>query len=161
MRTCLIFGKHFQAAKQYFKANGLNLGETKFYDLKNELQSPKASEDWFSKEAIWVIQDDHKLSVERIRMLEDRLMEEFQQVASTSFYTYMNEGEEQKQLIQNEAHDAQLLLRIIAQFQSLQETKNKMYSATPLVQEIMEIQKRQEQEIELSYVTNKRNRNPV
>ena len=155
MRSCIIFGKKYAAAKAYFEANGLRLGESKFYELKSEVKSSKASQDWFAKEAIWVIEDDHKLSVERIRMLEDRLMAEFEQVSATNFYTYINEGTEEQQLIKDKSHDANLLLRIIAQFQALQETKNKMYSATPLVQEIMEIQKRHEQESELGYVTNK------
>ncbi|MCH7648864.1 MAG: hypothetical protein IIA83_09685 [Thaumarchaeota archaeon] len=37
------------------------------------------------------------------------------------------------------------MLRLIAEFRALQETKTKMFAATPLVQEMMEVHRRQEE----------------
>ena len=146
MRDCQIYGKLLEASKLYFESKGFTLGHTQFTDLRNELKESKNAKEWFSKEALYVIEEDHMLSVERIRAMEDRLMAEFEQVAATNFYKYLNAGKEDQEIIRNKAHDAQLLLRIIAQFQSLQETKTKMFSATPMVQELMEVHERQEQD---------------
>lgn len=146
MKDCMIYGKSYDACKLYFESKGLTLGTTNFSDLRNEVKSAKNTKQWFSKEALFVIEEDHMLSVERIRKMEDRLLEEFESVAATNFYKYLNAGTEEQQVVRNKAHDAQLLLRIIAQFQSLQETKTKMFSATPLVQEMMEVHAQHEEE---------------
>ena len=146
MRDCKIYGKLYEESKMYFESKGFTLGESQFTELRKELKSADNAEQWFSKEALFVIEEDHMLSVERIRMMEDRLLKEFEQVAATNFYTYLNAETKQQEIIRNKAHDAHLLLRIIAQFQSLQETKTKMFSATPLVQELMEVHRQQEQE---------------
>ena len=146
MRTCKIYGKSFEESKSYFKLKGYDLGETTFTDLRTELKSHDAAKGWFSNEALFVIEEDHQLSVERIRMMEDRLLQEFEQLAATNYYTYINQGSEEQQLVKNKVHDVHALLRVISQFQSLQETKTKMFSATPLVQEVMEVHARQEDE---------------
>lgn len=146
MRTCKIYGKSFEESKAYFKLKGYELGETTFTDLRTELKSHDAAKGWFSNEALFVIEEDHQLSVERIRMMEDRLLQEFEQLAATNYYTYINQGSEEQQLVKNKVHDVHALLRVISQFQSLQETKTKMFSATPLVQEVMEVHARQEDE---------------
>jgi len=146
MRTCKIYGKSFEESKAYFKLKGFELGETTFTDLRTELKTRDSAQGWFSNEALFVIEEDHQLSVERIRMMEDRLLQEFEQLAATNYYTYKNKGTEQQELIRNKVHDVNALLRVIAQFQTLQETKTKMFSATPLVQEIMEVHARQEEE---------------
>jgi len=146
MRTCKIYGKSFEESKAYFKLKGYELGETTFTDLRTELKSHDAAKGWFSNEALFVIEEDHQLSVERIRMMEDRLLAEFEQLAATSYYKYINQNTDQQELVKNKAHDVHALLRVISQFQSLQETKTKMLSATPLVQEIMEVHARQEDE---------------
>jgi len=148
MKDSQMFGKKYDATKLYFESKGFTLGNTQFTDLRNELKSADNAKEWFSKEALFVIEEDHMLSVERIRMLEDRLMQEFEQVAATNFYKYLNEGTEEQEIIRNKSHDGQFLLRIVAQFQSLQETKTKMFSATPLVQELMEVHRQQEEERE-------------
>ncbi len=153
MRTCKIYGKGFEESKAYFKLKGFELSETTFTDLRTELKSRDAAQGWFSNEALYVIEEDHKLSVERIRVMEDRLLQEFEQLAATNYYKYINQGTEQQELIRNKAHDANALLRVIAQFQSLQETKTKMFSATPLVQEIMEVHAQQEEEAGKTKIT--------
>lgn len=146
MKDCKLYGKMYEASRIYFESKGFTLGTTQFTELRNELKTADNAKEWFSKEALFVIEEDHMLSVERIRMMEDRLIMEFEQVSATNFYTYINAGTEQQEVIRNKAHDAHLLLRIIAQFQSLQETKTKMFSATPLVQELMEVHRQQEEE---------------
>ena len=146
MRTCMIYGKSYEESKAYFKLKGYELGETTFVDLRTELKSHRNAAGWFSNEALFVIEEDHQLSVERIRLMEDRLLQEFEQLSATNYYTYINQGTEQQQLVRNKIHDVNALLRVIAQFQSLQETKTKMFSATPLVQEIMEVHAQQEEE---------------
>ena len=150
MRDCQIYGKTYEATQAYFKSKGFTLGTTQFTDLKNQLKETQNAKEWFSKEALFAIEEDHMLSVERIRMMENRLLEEFEQVAATTFYKYINAGTQEQELIKDKSHDANLLLRIIAQFQALQETKTKMFSATPLVQEVMEVHARQEEEKEKS-----------
>ena len=146
MRTCMIYGKSYEESKAYFKLKGFELGETVFTELRKELKSRNAAEGWFTNEALYVIEEDHQLSVERIRILEDRLLQEFEQLAATNFYKYENEGTDNQVLVRNKTHDVNALIRVIAQFQSLQETKTKMFSATPLVQEVMEVHAQQEEE---------------
>lgn len=146
MKDCQMFGKRYDASRLYFESKGFTLGTTQFTDLRNELKSADNAKEWFSKEALFVIEEDHMLSVERIRMLEDRIMEEFEQVAATNFYKYLNANTDEQEIIRNKAHDGQFMLRLVAQFQSLQETKTKMFSATPLVQELMEVHRMHEEE---------------
>ncbi len=146
MRTCMIYGKSYETTLEYFKLKGYKLSKTTFVDLRKELTSHGAAQKWFSDEALFAMEEDHKLSIERIRMMENRLLEEFEQLAATSYYKYIKQEDEEKELIKNKAHDTNALIRVISQFQSLQETKNKMFSATPLVQEIMEVHARQEEE---------------
>jgi len=146
MKNCMIYGKSFESSVLYFKSKGYSLGHTNFTELRNELKSAKEQQEWFSREALYVIEDDHHLSVDRIRLMENRLLEEFEAVSATQFYKYVNQGTAQQEIIRNKSHDANLLLRIIAQFQSLQETKTKMFGATPMVQELMEVHRRQEDE---------------
>lgn len=146
MRYCVIFGKSYQDTSLYFKSKGYNLGTTQFTELRNELKSKHAAKDWFRKEALYAMEEDHMLSVDRIKVLEDRIMEEFEQVSATTFYKYINAGTDEQQIIRNKAHDGNFLLRLVAQFQSLQDTKTKLFSATPMVQEIMEVHAQQEEE---------------
>ena len=121
MRDCQIYGKGFAESKDYFKSKGFSLGRTQFTELKNELKSSKSAKDWFSKEALYLIEEDHMLSVERIRSMESDLVNE-----------YWN------------TDNVNLKIRIIAQFESLQMTKTKMFSCTPMVQEMLEAHRRQE-----------------
>jgi len=156
MRDCQIYGKDFENTKLYFNSKGYTLGSTQFTNLRNELKDTKTNSEWFTKEALYAIEDDHKLSVERIRMMENRLLAEFEQVSATNYYKYLNAGTKKQEIIKNKVHDSHLFLRIIAQFQSLQETKTKMFSATPLVQEMMEVASRREQEDEVLSMPSKR-----
>ena len=146
MRECQIYGKSYEECKMYFESKGFTLGESQFFELRKELKSADNAREWFSKEALFVIEDDHMLSVQRIRMMEDRLLKEFEQVAATNFYKYLNAGSEEQEIIRNKAHDGHFLLRIIGEFRALQEIKTKMFSATPLVQELMEVHRRQDVE---------------
>lgn len=130
MRDCEIYGKSFKEKQVYFKSKGYTLSQAQSTRLKQELHSPERIRNWFSKEALYVIEDDHMLSVERIRSLEDKLLEQFDII-----YTK----------IKKSTQDIHLLIKLVAQFQSLQETKTKMFSATPLVQELMEVHRRQEE----------------
>lgn len=148
MRDSQIYGQSLKESQKYFQSHGYTLSKSQATKLKRELKEVHYGKDWFSKEALYHIEEDHKLSVERIRMMEDRLMREFEQVASTSFYIYSNSNGKEQQTLRNEAHDSNLLLHIIAQFQSLQETKTKMFNATPMVQELMEVHARQEEEFQ-------------
>jgi len=145
MRECIISGKSFKETEIFFKSIGVPLSQSQYTRLKNELKSTKSANNWFSKEALFVIEEDHMLSVERIRMLEDRLMQEFEQVSSTSFYNNWDITKSNQKLTINKNHDGQYMLRLIAEFRALQETKTKMFSATPLVQEMMEVHRRQEE----------------
>jgi len=121
MRDCQIFGKGYEESKKYFKSKGFTLGSTQFTDLRNELKSANHAKNWFSKEALFVIEEDHMLSIERIRSMESDLVNE-----------YWN------------TDNVNLKIRIIAQFESLQLTKTKMFSCTPMVQEMLEAHRRQE-----------------
>ncbi len=153
MRDCQIYGKSYEASKAYFNSKGYSLSISQFTNLRNELKTTKTAREWFSKEALYVMEDDHILSVDRIRMMEDRLLTEFEQVSATNFYRYINAGTDEQEIIRNKAHDGKFLLRIISQFESLQETKAKMFSATPLLQELMEVHRRQEDESQRQHFT--------
>ena len=145
MRDCQIYGKSLEDSKLYFNTKGYSLSQSQFTKLKKELKSSKFAENWFTKEALFVIEEDHMQSVERIRMMEDRLMQEFDQVSSTSFYNNYDITKPNQKLTRNTNHDTDLFLKIIAQFESLQLTKTKMFSCTPMVQEMLEAHRRQEE----------------
>jgi len=130
MRDCEIYGKSFKEKQVYFKSKGYSLSQAQSTRLTQELHSTERTKNWFSKEALYVIEEDHMLSVERIRSLEDKLLEQFDVIYTKT-----------KKSIQ-EIH---LLIKLIAQFQSLQETKTKMFSATPMVQELMEVHRQHEE----------------
>ena len=155
MRSCRIYRKTREETVKYFKSKGYSLSSSNFTILINELKSLKNAKDWFSKEALFFIEEDHMLSVETIKMMEDRLIQEYGQVAATSFYK--NSETDATKLVINKNHNPELLLKIIAQFQSLQETKNKMFSATPLVQELMEVHAQQAEEKENENNNNQQN----
>ena len=125
MRDCQIYGKPFKEEQVYFKSKGYSLSQAQSTRLKQELHSPERVRNWFSKEALYVIEEDHMLSVERIRSMESDLVKE-----------YWN------------TDNVNVKIRIIAQFESLQLTKTKMFSATPLVQELLQVHRQQAEEIE-------------
>ena len=145
MRECIIYGKSFKEAQILFKSRGMPLSQSQYTRLKQELMSAKLAKNWFSKEALFVIEEDHMPSVERIRALENRLMQEFEQVSSTPFYSNWDTAKSPQKLTRNKNHDGNFMLRLIAEFRAIQETKSKMFSATPLVQELMEVHRRQEE----------------
>jgi len=150
IRGCLIYGKSYKDSEQYFNSIGFSLSKSQFTKLKKEFKSTKIAKNWFSEEALYAIEEDHMLSVERIRLLDDRLMGEFEQVSATSYYDNWYTRKSDEELIRNKSHNADLLLKIISQFQSIQETKTKMFSATPLVQELMEVHRREEDEANMT-----------
>jgi len=123
MRDCQIYGKSYKECKEYFKTKGYTLSRTQFVNLRAELKSTKSSENWFSKEALYVLEEDHRLSLDRIRSIESDLAREY-----------------------SNAQDANLKTKISAELRAIQDTKSKMFSATPLVQELMEVHARQEEE---------------
>lgn len=133
MKTCMIYGKSFADTVAYFKSHDYKLGKTQNWELRTELQSAAAAKDWFRKEALFVIEGDHQLSVERVRKFEEDLIVEF----------YILKKKEDKS-----AQDISLMIRLVAQFQAIQETKTSLFGATPMIQEWMEERARREEEQE-------------
>jgi len=123
MRECQIYGKSLKECKIYFGDKGFSLSKTQFTALRNELKSRKSAKNWFSKEALYVMEESHMISVETGRKLEEDIMLE-----------YWN------------TNDIDEKLKIISQWESLQMTMTKMYSCTPMVQELMEVHRREEDE---------------
>ena len=123
MRECQIYGKPLKECKIYFADKGFSLSKTQFTALRNELKSRKSAKNWFSNEALYVMEEAHMISTETGRKLEEDLM---------LAYWGTDELDEK--------------LKIISQWESLQMTMTKMYSATPMVQELMEVHSRQEAE---------------
>lgn len=148
MRTCHIFRKSVDETIEYFQKRGYSISARTCARLKAELLAENYAEMWFSRDALEEIEKDHMLSWATIKMMEDRLVKEFEQVSSTPFYDYINEGTDKQKLVRNKSHDSDLMIRLVAQFESLQNTKTKMASATPLVAEVMEIHRRQTRENE-------------
>ena len=149
MRECQIYGKLFPEAKEYFKSKGFTLGHTQFTHLRNELKSTKTAENWFSKEALYVIEEDHMLSVERLRKYEDKLVAISNDlIKDDDFETTVKYDTDKSGAVKVRVrnYNTELYLKIISEFKSIQETKTKMFGATPLVQELMEVHRRQEEE---------------
>ncbi len=146
---CKIFGKDYKESQLYFIDHGFKLGETQWKQLRKELKSTKRAKNWFSKEALYAIEDDHMLSVERIRSLEDKLVNEMNKLISDDdFDTVVSYSTDTSGIVKLRVknYNLELLMKLVAQFQSLQETKTKMFSATPMVQEMLEVHRRQEEE---------------
>jgi len=123
MRECQIYGKPLKECKIYFGDKGYSLSKTQFTALRNELKSRKSAKNWFSNEALFAMEESHMISVEAGRKMEADLVLEYW-----------------------ECEDVNKKIRIVAQWESLQMTMTKMYSATPMVQELMEVHARQEVE---------------
>ncbi|MCH7561921.1 MAG: hypothetical protein IIC67_11285 [Thaumarchaeota archaeon] len=148
MRDCKIYGKSFKEEQVYFKSKGYSLSQAQSTRLKQELHSPERIRNWFSKEALYVIEDDHQLSVERIRARENRLMQEWEALASTNFYKHIDPEKPELGFIRDKNHDFNALIRLSGELRAIEEIKSKMFSATPLVQELMTVHRRQEEEEE-------------
>jgi len=123
MRDCQIYGKSLEDSKLYFNSKGYSLSKSQSTELKKELKSSKMAENWFSKEALFVIEESHMISVETGRKLEEDIM-----------LAYWG------------TDDIEIKLKIISQWESLQMTMTKMYSATPMVQALMEVHRKEEDE---------------
>ncbi len=123
MRECQIYGKSLKECKVYFGDKGYSLSKTQFTALRNELKSRKSAKNWFSNEALYVIEEDHMIQVETGRSIVADLVKEY--------WT---------------AEDLNDKLRIASEWESLTLTMTKIYSATPMVQELMEVHARQENE---------------
>jgi len=123
MRDCQIYGKSLKECKVYFAGKGYSLSKTQFTGMRNELKSRKSAKDWFSNEALYHVEESHMVSCERGREFEDDLTKQYWAT-----------------------DDVNLKIRIVSQWESLQLTMTKMYSCTPMVQELMEVHARQEDE---------------
>lgn len=123
MRECQIYGKSLKECKIYFGGKGYSLSKTQFTALRNELKSRKSAKNWFSDEALYVIEEDHMIQVETGRAIVADLVKE-----------YWSTG------------DINDKIRIASEWESLSLTMTKIYSATPMVQELMEVHSRQETE---------------
>lgn len=134
IRYCVIYNKTFKETQEFFKAKKISLSESTWRTLKLEIHNSKYAKNWFSKEALYVIEQDHMISVERIKIMDNQLFSEFITLQKTFDKT---------------PEDIALLLSIVARYQAVQETKTKMFSATPMVQEMAEIRDRRESEDEL------------
>ena len=155
-RDCQIYGKLLPEAKIYFKSKGFTLGHTQFTALRNELKSSKTAKDWFSKEALYIIEEDHMISVERIRTIENKLVNELHKIIKEDKFETDIVYDKYENVVKIRNYNMELLIKLTAQFQSLQETKTKMYSATPMVQEMMEVHRRQEEESQAPPISAKR-----
>ena len=138
MRECRIYGKEYSECNVYFKDKGFSLGQTQFKQLRAELKNIKSSKNWFSREALYAIEDDHKLSVERIREIDEAVYKQLKILMDKEPLSTI---------------DVNSLVKLTAQFQSIQETKTKMFSATPLVQEMMEVHEQQQNESQITTPT--------
>ncbi len=141
MKDSQIYGKSFHETKVYFESKGFSLSRSQFTALRTELKSAKNSKNWFSKEALFVIEEDHMLSVERIRELD------------AAIYKHLKSLTDKEKLTPQKLN---LLERLTARFESLQKTKTQMFSATPLVQEMMEVHAQQQEESQAPPISAKR-----
>ncbi len=123
MRDCQIYGKSLKECKVYFAGKGYSLSKTQFTGMRNELKSRKSAKNWFSREALYVIEEDHMIQVETGRAIIADLVKEYW---STT--------------------DINKKIRIASEWESLSLTMTKIFSATPMVQELMEVHARQEDE---------------
>ena len=123
MRECQIYGKSLKECKIYFGDKGYSLSKTQFTGMRNELKSRKSAKNWFSREALYVIEEDHMIQVETGRAIVADLVKEY--------------------WLTTDINDK---IRIASEWESLSLTMTKIYSATPMVQELMEVHARQEME---------------
>lgn len=152
MRECQIYGKQYAECKEYFRSKGFSLGTTQFKLLRAELKNTKSAKEWFSKEALYVIEEDHMISVERIRKYEEKLVNiSHKLIKEDDFETNVEYSTDKSGIVKLRVrnYNTELFLKIISEFKSIQEVKTKMFSATPLVQEMMEVHARQEEDSQI------------
>ncbi len=150
VRSCQIYGKSYKEAKSYFAAQGFTLGSTLWKKLRLELTTRKSAKEWFSKEALYVIEEDHMNSVERIRSIESIIVAQIHKLMGEGDFDtkvhFDTSDEGVRQRVEN--YNLELLIKLTATFESIQKTKTDMFSCTPMVQEMMEVRARQDQENE-------------
>lgn len=146
---CKTFGKDYKETQAYFHDQGFTLSKSQFVALRKELKSTKRAKNWFSKEALFAMEDDHMLSVERIRNVEDKIVRQIDRLLKEDDFetkvTYNTKGDGIVKMRVRD-YNTELLIKLTSQFESLQTTKTKMFAATPLVQEIMEVHRRHEED---------------
>jgi len=131
MKDCVFYGKSIRETQEYFKSKGESLSISNYTMLKKQVFSVENQKHWFSREALFVMEEDHRNSVERIRNLENHLVMRIHKIM------------EKKDPDIEELH---LFIRLMAEFRATQETKSKLFSATPQVQELMTIHRQQLEE---------------
>jgi len=114
VRECQIWGKSYIETREYFKLQGYTLSRGNWHKMKNELASTRFAKEWFSREALNAMEHDHMISVERIRQMENRLLQDFENIAGTAYVSYADADEKTKTAIRQRSH---ILLKIIAQFE--------------------------------------------
>ena len=155
MRDCQIYGKSYPESKAYFKSKGFTLGHSQNTELKKELKSRQTAKDWFSKEALYVIEEDHMVSVERIRLVEDKIVTQLLKLIKDDDFETTISYDKYENVVKIRNYNLELLDKLTVRFESLQETKTKMFSATPLVQEMMEVHEQQQNESQITIPTKK------
>lgn len=134
IRECEIYGKKFKEAQKYFHDKGIEIGHTQWKALRKEIRSARGAQNWFTDEALIVLESDHKLSLHRTLQIENGLVDEIFRL----------------QKIENKSpQEFHMYIKSITQFESMQETKTKMFSATPMIQEIMAVHEQQKEEQDL------------
>lgn len=164
VRECMIYGKSLKETQKYFASKGLKISKKSWQNYRNELKSAKSAKDWFSKEAMYAMEEDHMLAVESARRIEDKIKNILSRLLNEDDfdtkvdYATKSDG----QVIQRVTnYNTELLIRLSGEFRAMQETKTKLFSATPMVQEMLEVHRRRKEEDDLlnQFDTKKREKN--
>jgi len=121
MRDCQIYGKSLKECKLFFGDKGYSLSKSLFTTLRNELKSRKSSKNWFSKEALFAVEEDHMISVDRIRKVEDVLVKQLLTLMDEDkFETSVNFDTDKDGIVKLRVrnYNLELLIKLTSAFES-------------------------------------------
>ena len=139
-KECMFYGFKYPAAKNFFISKGINPPSRALYkQLKEKVRKDRNQSTWYSKDALLLMEEDHQKSIARAMLMEERLIADDDLLEEVQMDEDMKES--QKQMFINIKSQARST--IYKNWRELQDIKSKMFNATPLVTEIVEVHRRQ------------------
>ena len=136
IRYCMVWHYNDKQTVAYFKERDVELSIPYYYELKSEYLSDESTKGWYTEQALYAMENTHKMSVEQLDELIKVTMMEIRQLQGTP--VYINKGStDSPNMVLNEEHDVMALAKMMDILSSLIKLRDDMLAATPVVQAIM------------------------
>ena len=136
IRYCMVWNYNDKQSVAYFAERGVSLSIPYYYELKAEYLSDEATKGWYTEQALFAMENTHRMSVEQLDELIKVTMMEIRQLQGTTVYINTGSAEFPKMVL-NEDHDTMALAKMMDTLSNLIKLRDDMLAATPVVQAIM------------------------